>query len=51
MEERKYTMPYTWDILAIQAYEARQKIIDEKFAQLIHDFDIEIVVEIPEEDN
>jgi hypothetical protein len=50
MEDRKYTTPYTWDIFAIHAYEARQKLIDDKFTQLISDFDQEIILELPEED-
>ena len=45
MEKKEYTTPYTWDTLAIQAYEARQKLVNDKFMDLIRDFDTEIVAD------
>jgi len=35
MEERKYTTPYTWDILAIDASEAKRQEFIEEFTELI----------------
>ncbi len=45
MEKKESNTPYTWDTLAIQAYEARQKIVNDKFMDLIRDFDTEIVID------
>jgi hypothetical protein len=45
MEKKESNTPYTWDTLAIHAYEARQKIVNDKFMDLIRDFDTEIVID------